>query len=844
MESDFNSDEQEMMSIQTSIFNNENSILPVIKNKKRNNKILKTFYFSNNKNEKSLSRNNINNQKSLFKSPNRNMHKTFSFVNKNNKQVKFISPNLIRAKKYDIVKNKFIKFQNNCNKPVSDNESLSKNSSSIKFYNITNFSSKNINNTINNINENNAINLKKFHHSRTLGNKINNNNHLRRASKKQISLKLSQNNNKKFKTIKSMKNIKVPEEKIIKFQSDSSFLNSSDEIFDENNEPNSLSNIQLENLENKNSESNEENYKEEEFDIISNSSNKIKNGQNIYLIAPSKSTTHLKNSFKKSNISRTLSFYKSPIKKTTTPVKFNNINSDYNDKKKKYNIEKMRKQKHLNSQSFKNMVKNKDKQIIILSDVFDDYHTIIRRVKRESSIIQRPFIININKYLENEREKIKNKSEISFDKELKFKEQKLDFIGNIFKNIKEKINKSIKEKNQNDNEKENFKKIIRNAFIYFYQQIIYKNWIKEIESSLLEIIFSYKTKKIIPNLNYISNTFFDCFNFVIYYLLDGQYKEKEFNHRRSSIIDNNLLNLGKVRKTLKPIYKKKFSYKKLDLINNHFLNIFSVKDFIKDINKNENNINFNEPYYHFLQSRKKTRRRKRISVHDIIKRTFEKKKDTEVINNDLEKSDLHYKNLINKFNETNKFLDKWTFLRKKSIFKKNYEEKKEEKLKKEYLKLKKKYLINLKWKQDMEILKSLGGDPVSKQCALLRTQEYEAEHSNLKSFEKLLSLVEKSQNELFFETFRYLRYTEINHQEKYTGDTLLIRASKMNNIHIVEFLLEKGCNINIQNRELNTALHYAFMYNRAELINILISHGADVNIINKKGFTPWECMKH
>ena len=144
----------------------------------------------------------------------------------------------------------------------------------------------------------------------------------------------------------------------------------------------------------------------------------------------------------------------------------------------------------------------------------------------------------------------------------------------------------------------------------------------------------------------------------------------------------------------------------------------------------------------------------------------------------------------------------------------------------------------------MEILKSLGGDPVSKHCALLRTQEYEEENSNLKSFLTLLSLIDKNQNELFFETFRDLRYTEINHQEKYTGDTLLIRASKMNNIHIVEFLLEKGCNINIQNRELNTALHYAYMYNRRELINILISHGSDVNIINKKGFTPWECMKN
>ena len=844
MENDFNSEEQEMISMQTGIFNDINSLLPVIKNKKRNNKILKSFYLANNKKEKSLSRNNINIQKSFFKSPNRIMHKTYTYLNKNNKQIKFISPNLTRNKKYQIMKEKFMDSQNSYNKPVSDNENLSKNSSSVKFYSITNFSTKNIN-TMNNINKNNPLNLRKSNHSRTLGNRITKNNYYIRANKKKPTLQLTKNKDSKFKTIKSMKNIKVPEEKIIKFQSDSSFLNSSDEIFDENNDTNSLSNIQLDNLENKYSESNEENDKEEEYDKISHSSNKIKNGQNIYFITPSKSTTHLKNSFKKSNLmSRTLSFYKSPIKKTTNAVKFHSINTDYNKQNKKYNIEIMGKTKNLDSQSYKNKLKHKDKQIIILSDVLDDYHTIIRRFRRQSSIIQRTLNININDYLKNEREKIKNKSELPFDKVLKFKEQKDDYIGNIVKNIEEKINKSIKEENENQNEKDTFNKIIRNAFVYFYQQIIYKNWVKEIESSFLNIIFSNQKKKIIPNLHYISNTFFDCFNFVIYYLLDGQYKEKQYNPRRSSIIDNNLLILGKAKKTLKHIYKRKHSYKKLDFINNHFLNIFPVKDFIKETIKNDNNINFNEPYYHFIQSRKKTRRRKRISVHDILRRSTEKNKEIEEINKNIEKKELNYKNLINKFQETNKLLDKWSFLKKKSIFKKYNEEKEEEKLKKEYRKLKMKYLINLKWKQDMEILKSLGGDPVSKQCALLRTQEYEAEHSNLKSFEQLLSLVEKSQNELFFETFRYLRYTEIDHQEKYTGDTLLIRASKINNIHIVEFLIEKGCNINIQNRELNTALHYAYMYCRAELINILIYHGADVNIINKKGFTPWECMKN
>ena len=113
------------------------------------------------------------------------------------------------------------------------------------------------------------------------------------------------------------------------------------------------------------SESNDENNNEEEYDKYSHFSNKIKNGQNIYLISASRSTSQIKNSFKKSNImSRTLSFYKSPIKKTISTVKFNNFQTDYNNKNKKYDIEIMRKKNHLNSH--KNKLKNREKEIIIL----------------------------------------------------------------------------------------------------------------------------------------------------------------------------------------------------------------------------------------------------------------------------------------------------------------------------------------------------------------------------------------------------------------------------------------------------------------------------------------------
>ena len=198
-----------------------------------------------------------------------------------------------------------------------------------------------------------------------------------------------------------------------------------------------------------------------------------------------------------------------------------------------------------------------------------------------------------------------------------------------------------------------------------------------------------------------------------------------------------------------------------------------------------------------------------------------------------------------KFYEANKVIEKWNPLKKESLFHiRLVKDDTEEKLKMKKLENKRKKLLKTKWKQDMEILKSLGGDPLSKHCSLIKTQEIEKENSNTIVFNKLLELLEKNQNELFFEQFINLRFRDIDHQEKYTGDTLLIRATKTYNIYIITFLLEKGSNINIQNLELNTALHYAFMYNRVDLISLLISNGADENILNKKGYTPWECLKN
>jgi ankyrin repeat protein len=74
----------------------------------------------------------------------------------------------------------------------------------------------------------------------------------------------------------------------------------------------------------------------------------------------------------------------------------------------------------------------------------------------------------------------------------------------------------------------------------------------------------------------------------------------------------------------------------------------------------------------------------------------------------------------------------------------------------------------------------------------------------------------------------------------FNGNSLLIIATIKGHTEMVEFLVNKGIDINIKNDEGNTALHYAISANRHKIIDILISYGADELSENKLGITPWQ----
>ena len=74
----------------------------------------------------------------------------------------------------------------------------------------------------------------------------------------------------------------------------------------------------------------------------------------------------------------------------------------------------------------------------------------------------------------------------------------------------------------------------------------------------------------------------------------------------------------------------------------------------------------------------------------------------------------------------------------------------------------------------------------------------------------------------------------------YEGNTLLIMSTKEGMPGITRFLCEKKADVNVKNDKGNTALHYAIGQKFYKLVDILTIFGAREDILNNKGYSPWE----
>ena len=76
----------------------------------------------------------------------------------------------------------------------------------------------------------------------------------------------------------------------------------------------------------------------------------------------------------------------------------------------------------------------------------------------------------------------------------------------------------------------------------------------------------------------------------------------------------------------------------------------------------------------------------------------------------------------------------------------------------------------------------------------------------------------------------------LNHQNNY-GNTALHLAVQNNNTEIVKSLIDKGADINLQDKKDNTALHLAVQNNNKEIVESLIDNQVDINLQNNDGNT-------
>ena len=82
-----------------------------------------------------------------------------------------------------------------------------------------------------------------------------------------------------------------------------------------------------------------------------------------------------------------------------------------------------------------------------------------------------------------------------------------------------------------------------------------------------------------------------------------------------------------------------------------------------------------------------------------------------------------------------------------------------------------------------------------------------------------------------------LKYRTVDHPLTHDdyNNRLIHIASKYNNIRVLNFLISLKANMNIKNKEGDTALHFASKHNNIDSLNILLKNGANIKLKNNKG---------
>ena len=490
-------------------------------------------------------------------------------------------------------------------------------------------------------------------------------------------------------------------------------------------------------------------------------------------------------------------------------------------------------------------IKDKVKQNNEASYLYKEYTKELK-----NSFLRNVVIDNMTKKMMKDYKKSKSKISIVFEKEkeinlYKLFNEMLDKCHKIYYSFEDivKVGKSLIKYSKIENKI----KIKSNHILEMFN--IYQILLKQFENKwkvlkIKDIHYYEKMKGIFSSINKMDSNYdfyiykYRIKNEIILSLDNISFNKKlspnKLNNNNCNDIDNNINKTIKIKDNL----AFRISSKK-----NNKLNIYNNFKNLNSGNKNRISFLFQKMGLFGLDNNCKIDK-KNPDDADSVKL---KKKESFNIFSKVYGMDEKNSNQLEKGKELNiaeLSINNYNILKNKKLFDMNDNE--EDKSKKKISKknnffdnLNKKFLESITFKyHDL--------DSMSKVASVIKTQEIQRDDPDIKLFYKIVDAFSNRR----IKVFDYLIKNEeeainriINRQEISTGNTLLMYATINNLISIVEFLLKKGAEPDIQNNFGNSALHFAYRNDNFFIINLLIEYGAEQKIKNINGLYPWQMPK-
>ena len=460
----------------------------------------------------------------------------------------------------------------------------------------------------------------------------------------------------------------------------------------------------------------------------------------------------------------------------------------------------------------------------------------------------------IDENLKKKNEKFLN----FFRRKLPIKKKIYQFqLKNFFRNIQSNIvKKLIDDDNINiiDDEKCNIEKF----FIFNYNDINFFNII-----SLNKFI---KNNYFMNNKFYLTKTYKDYFFYKYFDIIDLILKNNNIEQKKNKHVLFNSISLSSknsinFKNNLTKKNKNNSNLKKLKFTHQFLIRDikYIFDDFPKVFEENEKNVNALRKFYHMKTLQKK------LTKH-LKKSTLFKKYGINIKkNNDLKRNsflkidylqEYFKKTLIEMENDSSNYFTKKLVSNlklRKSLIESSPIDKNKEILKGSIInkidistkKNRSKFLSpskQFKSNKDIVIFSTTNKYITQIQTEKIKNNELINIGDNLYKI-ICFYISENNENEVITVIKENIEFINLNYINS-DGNTFLNLSVKNNcNYNIIKFLLEKGSNPNKCDYFGNSPLHIALSNKNFKIANLLILYNANELLVNKRGLTPWQCIK-